>query len=137
MENTYYGYEKKIGVLITNLGTPDSTSTRDLRKYLDEFLSDYRVVDWPRLLWLIILKGIILNVRPRKSAEAYKEIWTENGSPLMVYSKNITKKLKRRIETNNKNIEIKLAMRYGNPSIKKAMNVKLGGVILKMNFNNQ
>ena len=97
MENTYYGYEKKIGVLITNLGTPDSTSTRDLRKYLDEFLSDYRVVDWPRLLWLIILKGIILNVRPKKSAEAYKEIWTENGSPLMVYSKNITKKLKHRI----------------------------------------
>tara|TARA_B100000676_G_C17983023_1_gene790179 strand:+ start:1 stop:1002 length:1002 start_codon:yes stop_codon:yes gene_type:complete len=122
MENTFYGYEKKIGILITNLGTPDSTSTRDLRKYLDEFLSDYRVVDWPRILWLLILKGIILNVRPKKSAEAYKEIWTENGSPLMVYSKNITKKLKQRIESNNKNIEIKLAMRYGNPSIKKAMN---------------
>ena len=74
----------RTGILLTNLGTPAAPETGALRTYLREFLSDPRVVDLPRLLWWPILHGIILNVRPARSAAAYRGVWTEDGSPLLV-----------------------------------------------------
>ena len=120
MKNEYIDSNKKIGVLISNLGTPDSPSRKDLKKYLNQFLMDKRVIDLPRLLWIPILKIIILNIRPRKSAKLYRSIWTDKGSPLMVFSKNILKKLSDSIDDR---ITVALGMRYGSPSIKEAMDI--------------
>tara|TARA_B100000886_G_scaffold302020_1_gene231843 strand:- start:1054 stop:2052 length:999 start_codon:yes stop_codon:yes gene_type:complete len=108
----------KNGVLLVNLGTPDSTSWWDIRKYLREFLSDKRVIEVNPILWQIILNLIILNLRPSKTAKAYKEIWMtdKNESPLRYYTKQQTQKLKKKF--NGQNIIIDYAMRYGNPSIK-------------------
>ena len=108
----------KNGVLLVNLGTPDSTSWWDIRKYLKEFLSDKRVIEVNPILWQIILNLIILNLRPSKTAKAYKEIWMTdiNESPLRYYTKQQTQKLKEKF--NGQNIIIDYAMRYGNPSIK-------------------
>jgi len=112
------GYQEKVGILITNLGTPDNPDAKSLRKYLKQFLSDKRVVDYNRLLWWLILNIIILNVRPRKSAKLYESIWTDKGSPLLVNMQSIVKKL----QSKNKDVHIKLGMRYGNPSIEEALN---------------
>ena len=112
------GYQEKVGILITNLGTPDNPDAKSLRKYLKQFLSDKRVVDYNRLLWWLILNVIILNVRPRKSAKLYESIWTDEGSPLLVNMQSIVKKLQSR----NEGVQIQLGMRYGNPSIEKALN---------------
>ena len=120
MKNEYIDSNKKIGVLISNLGTPDSPSRKDLKKYLNQFLMDKRVIDLPRLLWIPIVKIIILNIRPRKSAKLYRSIWTDKGSPLMVFSKNILKKLSDSIDDR---ITVALGMRYGSPSIKEAMDI--------------
>ena len=87
MENQFSNYSDKIGILLTNLGTPDSPTPKSLRKYLNQFLMDQRVVDLPRALWVPILKLIILNIRPKKSAKLYDKIWTEEGSPLLAISK--------------------------------------------------
>ena len=108
----------KTGVLIINLGTPDSTDWLDIRKYLKEFLSDRRVIELNPILWKIILNLFILNLRPSKTAKAYKEIWMlkENMSPLRYYTIMQTKKLLDRIS--NKDLIVDYAMRYGNPSIK-------------------
>ena len=108
----------KTGVLIVNLGTPDSTSWFDIRKYLKEFLSDKRVIEVNPLIWQIILNIFILNLRPSKTAKAYKEIWmkNENMSPLLYYTKKQAEKLSSSIL--EKDIIINFAMRYGNPSIK-------------------
>ena len=108
----------KTGVLLVNLGTPDSTSWWDVRKYLKEFLSDKRVIEVNFFLWQIILNLFILTFRPSKTAKAYKEIWMkkENMSPLRYYTEMQTKKLKEKIK--NEEIIIDHAMRYGNPSIK-------------------
>ena len=86
-KNYEHGSKDKTGVLITNLGTPDAPDAKSLRVYLNQFLSDPRVIEIPKFLWQIILKGIILQVRPRKSAANYKKIWTDNGSPLLYISK--------------------------------------------------
>ena len=118
MKDEYKNSNKNIGVIITNLGTPDSPTKNDLKKYLNQFLMDRRVIDLPRILWIPILKLIILNVRPKKSAKLYKSIWTNDGSPLMVFSKNILNKLVEKVE---ENITIVLGMRYGSPSIQDAM----------------
>ena len=112
------GYQEKVGILITNLGTPDNPDAKSLRKYLKQFLSDKRVVDYNRLLWWLILNIIILNVRPKKSAKLYESIWTDKGSPLLVNMQSIVKKL----QSKNKDVHIKLGMRYGNPSIEEALN---------------
>ena len=112
------GYQEKVGILITNLGTPDNPDAKSLRKYLKQFLSDKRVVDYNRLLWWLILNIIILNVRPRKSAKLYESIWTDKSSPLLVNMQSIVKKL----QSKNKDVHIKLGMRYGNPSIEEALN---------------
>ena len=120
MQKEFEGKDKQIGVLITNLGTPDSPTKQGLKKYLNQFLMDRRVVDISRLLWVPLLKLIILNVRPKKSAKLYKSIWTEDGSPLLAISKKIIERLKAAFK-DNKNLFFDLGMRYGNPSIDKAL----------------
>ena len=108
----------KTGVLIINLGTPDSTNWIDIRKYLKEFLSDKRVIEVNPIIWQIILNLFILTFRPSKTAKAYKEIWMkkENMSPLLYYTKKQTEKVSNSIS--HENLIIDFAMRYGNPSIK-------------------
>ena len=108
----------KTGVLIVNLGTPDSTNWLDIRKYLKEFLSDKRVIEVNPIIWQLILNVFILTFRPSKTAKAYKEIWMkeENMSPLLYYTKMQSKKISSSISTEN--LIIDFAMRYGNPSIK-------------------
>ena len=108
----------KTGVLLVNLGTPDSTSWWDVRRYLKEFLSDRRVIEVNPILWQIILNCFILTFRPSKSAHAYKQIWMEeiNESPLRHYTRLQTKKLNQRI--GGTKVIVDFAMRYGNPSIK-------------------
>lgn len=103
-----------VGVLLVNLGTPEAPTTHAVRKYLAEFLSDRRVVDYPRALWLPILYGVILNVRPAKSARAYAKIWTSEGSPLEVHTRNAAEKLGRQI---GGRLKVDWAMRYGEPSV--------------------
>lgn len=102
------------GVLLVNLGSPDSTKTKDVKKYLDEFLMDERVIDSPYLIRAFVVKGIILNTRPKKSAEAYKKIWWDEGSPLIVISERFKDKV-----TKNSPVPVALGMRYGSMSIKK------------------
>lgn len=108
----------KTGILLVNLGTPDSTRWWDIRKYLKEFLSDRRVIEVNPILWKIILNLFILTFRPSKTAHAYKKIWRKdtNESPLLYFTKNQAQKLKNRI--GNENTIVDYAMRYGNPSIK-------------------
>ena len=108
----------KNGVLLVNLGTPDSTGWWDIRRYLKEFLSDRRVIEVNPVIWQIILNLFILNFRPSKTAKAYKEIWMkkENMSPLRYYTLRQTEKLKSKIDSEN--VIVEYAMRYGNPSIK-------------------
>ncbi len=108
----------KTGVLIINLGTPDSTSWWDIRKYLKEFLSDRRVIEINPIIWQLILNLFILTFRPSKTAHAYKKIWIKetNQSPLLYFTKNQSDKLKEKI--GNENVIVDFAMRYGNPSIK-------------------
>ena len=101
------------GVLIVNLGSPDSNDPKDVKKYLGEFLMDERVIDLPLWLRTFLVKGIILNTRPKKSAAAYKKIWWKEGSPLIVLSKRLYQKV-----INKTDIPVALAMRYGNPSMK-------------------
>ncbi len=112
----------KTGVLIINLGTPDSTSWWDIRKYLKEFLSDRRVIEVNPLLWKIILNLFILTFRPSKTAHAYKQIWRKenNESPLLYFTKNQAIKLNKKI--GSEKILVDFAMRYGNPSIKFKLN---------------
>ena len=102
-----------IGILLINLGSPKSTDPQDVKTYLDEFLMDKYVIDLPYLVRFLLVKGIILNVRPKKSAEAYESIWWENGSPLIEISKQVQHKLKDIVSQ-----PMALAMRYAEPSIK-------------------
>ena len=113
----------RTGVLLINLGTPDSTSWWDIRKYLKEFLSDRRVIEVNPFLWQIILNLFILTFRPSKTAHAYKKIWRKesNESPLLYFTRNQAKKLDDKI--GNEKIIVDFAMRYGNPSIKLKLNV--------------
>ncbi len=105
----------KTGVLLVNLGTPDGTDYWSMRRYLAEFLSDTRVIETPQWLWQLILQGPILTFRPSKSGAAYKKIWTEEGSPLLVHTRAQAENLAARIGGND--IVVDFAMRYGNPSI--------------------
>lgn len=116
-------YEKDpIGILLANLGTPQAPTKKALRPYLREFLSDKRVIDYPRWLWYPILYGIILNVRPKKSAQAYAAIWTEEGSPLLVYSRRVAEQLQAKLRAEwAQPVHVALAMRYGQPSIQRGL----------------
>jgi ferrochelatase len=104
------------GVLLVNLGSPDSPTPKDVKPYLDEFLMDERVIDVNPILRNIIVRGIILNTRPKRSAEAYAKIWWEEGSPLIVISERFTEKIRQRT-----NLPIALGMRYGSMTIKNAL----------------
>tara|TARA_B100001540_G_scaffold317738_1_gene352520 strand:- start:4670 stop:5695 length:1026 start_codon:yes stop_codon:yes gene_type:complete len=116
-----HGSEDRTGILLTNLGTPDEPNSRALKPYLREFLSDPRVIEIPKILWQIILNGIILQIRPRKSAKTYQSIWTEEGSPLLTISKKQLDKVQKKLKPEFPNTIFILAMRYGNPSIPKAL----------------
>ncbi|GAB2684366.1 ferrochelatase [Aliiglaciecola sp. 3_MG-2023] len=108
----------KIGVLITNLGTPEAPTKKALKTYLKQFLSDPRVVEIPRLLWWMILNLVILNIRPKRSAKAYASVWEDEGSPLMIHAKNQAAALKQKMqETHGEEVVVDFAMRYGSPSI--------------------
>lgn len=100
------------GVLLVNLGSPESPTPKDVKPYLDEFLMDKYVIDVPYLLRALLVRGIILQTRPKKSAAAYAKVWTDEGSPLVVISKRMHEKVKPQVD-----VPVSLAMRYGNPSI--------------------
>ena len=111
-----------LGILVTNLGTPDEPTAKALRRYLAEFLWDPRVVDLPRPLWWLILHGIILRTRPSRSAAAYQKIWGDGGSPLLEISRKQVSKLRHSLEGElGDQIKVVLGMRYGNPSIAAAL----------------
>src|SRR5450432_3099829 len=105
----------KRGIILMNLGSPDSTSVQDLRKYLNEFLTDKRVIDYSWLFRKIIVEGIIVPARAPKSAEAYHTIWTKNGSPLIQFTRELAQKLQEQIAE-----PVSIAMRYGNPGLETA-----------------
>lgn len=111
-----------LGILLVNLGTPDEPTTPAVRRYLAEFLSDPRIVAIPRFLWMIILHGIVLRVRPKRSAEAYRSVWTDEGSPLLVISQKQQAALEAAVKSRlSGNVTLALGMRYGNPSIPNAL----------------
>lgn len=103
-----------IGVLLVNLGTPDAPTPAAVKRYLAEFLSDPRVVEIPQIVWQPILRGIILTTRPKKSAHAYQQVWTDKGSPLAVITGQQAEALQARL---GDDVQVRWAMRYGNPSI--------------------
>jgi len=104
----------RIGVLVVNLGTPDAPDPASVKRYLKEFLSDPRVIEIPAIVWQVILRGIILNTRPKKSAQAYSKVWTEGGSPLLVITRDQANGLQQRL---GDHVIVRHAMRYGQPSI--------------------
>jgi ferrochelatase len=116
---------QKVGVLIINLGTPDSTDYMGVRRYLSEFLSDQRVIDLPAIAWQPILQGIILTTRPKKSGHAYDLVWNKekNESPLKTYTRSQCEKIRALMQKKHPDLEIEWGMRYGNPSTKSKIEV--------------
>ena len=117
-KNYKHGKKDKIGILITNLGTPDKPNKKALKRYLKEFLSDPRVIEIPKFIWQTILRLLILNLRPQKSAKLYKTIWKKKNGPLLVMLEKQRRGIKKVLQNKLKNIKIEIGMRYGNPSIK-------------------
>lgn len=114
----------KRGVLLMNLGSPDSTEVKDVRRYLDEFLMDERVIDSPYLFRLFLVKGIIVPFRAPKSAAAYRSIWTDEGSPLIVITRQLQQAVQSKLD-----MPVEIAMRYGNPTVASAFEkLKAAGV---------
>jgi ferrochelatase len=109
---------QRIGVMLVNLGTPDAPHAGAVRRYLAEFLSDPRVIEIPKIAWKPILHGIILRTRPAKSAHAYRQVWTEEGSPLAAITMRQSKALRERF---GDAVIVDHAMRYGNPAIAPAL----------------
>jgi ferrochelatase len=117
-----HGDQVKVGILIANLGTPDAPTAKALRSYLRQFLSDTRVVEIPRFIWWFILNGIILLIRPKKSAAKYAQVWTAEGSPLLVHAQKQTQLLRGFLVQKIKSpFAVELGMSYGNPSMKSAL----------------
>ncbi|WAJ70231.1 ferrochelatase [Catenovulum adriaticum] len=116
----------KVGVLITNLGTPEAPTKPALKRYLKQFLSDPRVVEVPRFVWWFILNGVILNFRPARSAKAYQGVWTDKGSPLLIHTQNQHKAIAEQlvVEFGDK-IVVEYAMRYGKPAINETIDKML------------
>ncbi len=113
-----HGTPDLLGVLVTNLGTPDAPDKRSLRRFLGEFLWDPRLVDLPRPLWWAILHGVILRIRPARSVRLYRKVWTDQGSPLLVISKLQADALQRSVQARCAlPVRVVLAMRYGNPAV--------------------
>jgi len=122
--NTGYKHDTEscTGVLVTNLGTPDAPTPPALRKYLGEFLADPRVIEAPRIIWWFVLHGFILRTRPKRSAAAYRKIWTETGSPLLAISKKQAAAIQKYLDEHaTEKFHVELAMRYGNPSIQSGL----------------
>ncbi len=118
-----HGSGDALGVLLVNLGTPAAPTTPAVRRYLAQFLWDPRIVELPRPLWWLILNGVILRIRPSRSAHAYQKIWTDDGSPLLVHSTDIARQLQERLATRlSGTVEVALGMSYGEPSIRAALN---------------
>jgi ferrochelatase len=109
--------QPRTAILLTNLGTPDAPEAPALRRYLKQFLSDGRVVEIPRWIWMIILHGIILRVRPAKSAKKYASIWTKDGSPLWVWTQAQARLLQASLSERGVHVSVLPAMRYGQPGI--------------------
>ncbi len=121
-EDFEHGREPCVGILLTNLGTPDAPTPREVRRYLGEFLWDPRVVEIPRPLWWLILHGIILRIRPARSARKYRAIWTEEGSPLLVISRRQAAAVAEHLTQDGPGpVKVAVGMRYGNPSIAAAL----------------
>ncbi len=118
-QNFHHENEQKKGVLIAYLGTPDSPDVLSVRRYLKEFLSDPRIIEVPKIIWWFVLNIFILNFRSFNSARLYKSIWTDGGSPLLVNCIKIKEKVQKSLPSN---YQVALGMRYGNPSIKSALN---------------
>jgi len=117
-----HDHEARIGVLMINLGTPDAPDRASVRRYLKQFLWDPRVVEMARPIWWLVLNGIILNTRPSRSAAAYRKIWAEQGSPLLVISQKQRSALADLLERRfGCQVPVALGMRYGNPSIRSAL----------------
>ncbi len=117
-----HGDPDSLGVLIVNLGTPAAPTAAAVRRYLAEFLADPRVVELPRLLWRLILHGFILRFRPARSAEAYAKIWTDEGSPLLTYSRDIATSVAQQLAAKLSGpVNVELAMTYGEPSVGSAL----------------
>lgn len=113
-----HGSAERLGVLLVNLGTPDAPTSRPVRRFLAEFLWDPRVVEAPRWLWWLVLHGVILRFRPRKSAHAYQQIWTPQGSPLLCHSRELTARLQASLNIRfGVDVKVALGMTYGSPSI--------------------
>src|SRR5271168_2937622 len=113
---------ERIGVLAVNLGTPDSPSYFAVQRYLREFLADRRVINTSRLIWLPLLYGVVLPLRPLKTLRKYRKIWMSGGSPLAVYSKGLTEKIGAVLqESLGDRVRVALGMTYGNPSIASAI----------------
>ncbi|HBE91353.1 MAG TPA: ferrochelatase [Gammaproteobacteria bacterium] len=116
--------QQRIGVLLVNLGTPDAATTSSVRRFLAEFLADPRIVEMPRLIWWLILHGILLRIRPRKVAKAYQKIWGEEGSPLLVIGRQQEEAVQRELDILYPDtFDVELAMRYGKPSIRDSLDV--------------
>ena len=121
----------KVGILLSNLGTPDGPETGPVRRYLGQFLMDPAVVDIPWLARWLLVHGIILRTRPRKSAEAYRKIWTERGSPLLFHTLDLADRVRERLDANH---VVAVGMRYGNPSIESAVDELLGAGVERIVF---
>ena len=117
-----HGSGLKTGILLTNLGTPDEPTAPSLKTYLRQFLSDERVIETPKPIWWLILNGIVLRTRPAKSAKAYQSVWTDDGSPLLLYTKKQKNLIKEKLEKKYSNLVFDIGMRYGNPSIAEGLN---------------
>ena len=123
----------KIGVLVTNLGTPEAPTKKALKPYLKEFLSDPRVVEVPRLIWWMVLNLVILNIRPKRSAHAYSTVWTERGSPLMYHTQDQTDAVREKLKAEHgDDVVVEFAMRYGEPSIKGTLDKMLDAGVRKV-----
>jgi len=113
---------ERLGVLLVNLGTPDAPTPQAVRRYLKQFLSDPRVIETPRWLWWLILNGVILRIRPRKSAHAYSQVWTPQGSPLLVNTTALAKGIHERLRAElHADVQVAVGMTYGSPSITQAL----------------
>jgi len=117
-----HGRAERVGILLVNLGTPTEPTAASVRRFLKQFLSDPRVVEYPRWLWWLILNGVILRIRPSRSAAAYRKIWTDAGSPLMNYSQGVAAGMQQQLDARMPGSAcVELAMSYGDPSISDAV----------------
>ena len=121
--NYRHGTQEKLGILLVNLGSPDKPEASAVRRYLAEFLWDKRIVDAPRWLWWLILHGIILRTRPRRSARLYQKVWTDQGSPLVATSRSLAQMIEKTLQQKFRgNVIVDLGMRYGKPSVRDSLN---------------